>query len=780
MSRTGRPEQRDDHPDFRPEETVQDAGSFRALFENAPEAIYIQAQDGTFLDVNRAACEMYGLPREELLRKNPADLSATDMNDLEAVEAMVRDTFENGTMHAFEFWGVRADGTPFPKDVRIVPGTYRGNRVVVAFARDITETKAAQAALRESEERLRTLMNASPDAICFKDGEGRWIESNDANLEVFDLVGVDFRGRTNAELAELTPFFREALLTCRSTDEQAWSTGRASRSREVIPRPDGTTKVFDVIKVPLYHSDGSRKGLVVFGRDITEQVAMETALKESEERYRDLVERAGVAILTDDREGRITFHNRRALELYGLMEDEISGMSILDFVHPEDRERVWANHQSHLFGTGSTGSYEFRGLTRDGQVLHLTVDVTPLLVDGRPVGTRSYIRDVTREKRLHEQLLQAQKLETVGRLAGGIAHDFNNVLAAIRSYAELLQLRFPPEVEPDNAITGILRATEQGSRLTRQLLAFARRQPGALEEMDLDELITGMENTLHRIVGEDVELIIRPGAGHAPVLADPGQMEQVLMNLVVNARDAMPDGGRLEIETDILELVEETSVRPDPEQWVVLRVTDTGTGMSDKIQEHIFEPFFTTKTPEKGTGLGLSTCYGIISDVGGRIEVDSEPGRGTTVSVLLPRIVGDPNTAAEPPEEAPLPSGTEIILLVEDNHQLRESLAEVLRVLGYQVLEAEDGHRALELVESPDTTMDLLITDVVMPGIPGTTLANQLRQRFPGLPVILMSGHLHGHERPDDGDPDVILLPKPTSVKDLAATIRKLLDERRA
>ncbi len=779
MSRTGWPERRDG-PDSRPDETVQDGGSFRALFENAPEAIYIQAPDGTFLDVNRAACEMYGLPREELLRKNPTDLSAAGMNDLEAVEAMVRDTFENGTMHAFEFWGVRADGTPFPKDVRIIPGTYRGTRVVVAFARDITETKAAQAALRESEERLRTLMNATPDAICFKDGQGRWIESNDANLEVFDLVGVDFRGRTDAELAEFTPFFREALLTCRVTDEQAWTAGQASRNREVIPRPDGTTKVFDVIKVPLFHPDGSRKGLVVFGRDITEQVTMETALKESEERYRDLVERAGVAILTDDREGRITFHNRRALELFGLTEDEISGMSILDFVHPDDREQVWAHHQSHLFATGSTGSYEFRGLTRDGQVLHLAVDVTPLLVNGKPAGTRSYIRDVTREKRLHEQLLQAQKLETVGRLAGGIAHDFNNVLAAIRSYAELLELRTPPGAEPDTAIKGILRSTEQGSRLTRQLLAFARRQPGELEEMDLDDLITGMENTLRRIVGEDVELAIRHGAGHAPVLADPGQMEQVLMNLVVNARDAMPEGGRLGIETDILELVEETSVQPDPEQWVVLRVTDTGTGMSEEIQEHIFEPFFTTKTPEKGTGLGLSTCYGIISDAGGRIEVESEPGRGTTVTVLLPRAVADPNNAAEPVEEAPLPSGAESILLVEDNLQLRESLAEVLRVLGYRVLEAENGHRALEMAENPGTGIDLLISDVVMPGIPGTTLASRLRQRLPGLPVILMSGHLHGHERPDDSDPDVILLPKPTSMKDLAATIRRLLDERRA
>ena len=758
---------------------LPDGGSFQELFENAPEAIYIQTPEGTFLDVNRAACEMYGLEREELLLKSPADLSAPGMNDLEAVRTMVQETFEKGVTHAFEFWGLRADGTPFPKDVRIVPGTYRGRRVVVAFARDITETRAAQTALRESEERLRTLMNATPDAICFKDGEGRWIESNDANLELFELQGVDFRGKTDRELAELTPFYQEALVQCEVTDERAWLDEGPSRSREVIPRRDGSTKVFDVIKVPLFHPDGSRKGLVVFGRDITEQVEMETALKESEERYRDLVERAGVAILTDDREGRITFYNQRALDLFGLTREEISRMTILDFVHPEDRERVWANHQSHLFGAGSTGSYEFRGIDREGRVLHLAVDVTPLVVDGKPVGTRSYIRDVTREKQLHQQLLQAQKLETVGRLAGGIAHDFNNVLATIRSYAELIDLRCGEDTQPHGAVAEILRATEQGSRLTRQLLAFARRQPGALEEVDLDDLIAGMQNTLERIVGEDVVLTIRPGSGHRLVLADPGQMEQVLMNLVVNARDAMPEGGELTIETDLLEIVEEASVQRIPERWVVLRVIDTGTGMSQEVQQHIFEPFFSTKTPDEGTGLGLATCYGIVSDVGGRIEVVSEPGRGTTVTVLLPQVAERRTATEEDAEETPLPRGTETVLLVEDNAQLRESLAEVLRMLGYSVREAESGRRALDMLEEgPEPAIDILVSDVVMPGIPGTELARRLRERIPGLPVVLMSGYLHGHEHSEAADPGLVLLPKPASIQELATVLRKLLDER--
>ncbi len=756
---------------------ASDGGSFRELFANAPEAIYIQAPDGTFLDVNRAACEMYGLEREELLEKTPADLAAPGRNGLEAVGAMVRDTYENGTTHAFEFWGIRSDGEPFPKDVRIIPGTYRGRRVVVAFARDITETRAAQAALRESEERLRTLMNATPDAICFKDAEGRWIESNRANLELFGLEDVDFRGKTDNELAELSPFHREALQTCTITDGYAWSLVRPSRSREVIPQPDGKNKTFDVIKVPLFHPDGSRKGLVVFGRDITEQVAMEDALKESEERYRDLVEKAGVAILTDDREGRITFFNRRVLELFGLTEEEARGMRILDFVHPEDRERVWANHQAHLFGEGSTGSYEFRGIRRDGQVLHLTVDVTPLVVDGMPVGTRSYIRDVTRERRLHEQLLQAQKLEVVGRLAGGIAHDFNNVLAAIRSYAELLELRTDPgDTGVREAINGILRATEQGARLSQQLLAFARRRPGTPELVDLEALVGDLESTLRRVVGEDVRLDIRLEAGHAPVLIDPGQLEQVLMNLVVNARDAMPEGGVLRIETGTRAVADGGSVPPSAEHWVLLRVTDTGIGMSEEVRRHIFEPFFTTKTPEKGTGLGLATCYGIVTDAGGRIEVESEPGEGTTVTVLLP--MAEPAAAPESPsrKDDALPRGEERILLVEDNEDLRESLARVLEELGYRVTTAENGSRALLAASAPGAAFDLLITDVVMPGISGPRLAERLRERFPGMAVILMTGHAYGEGDLGWEETDRHLLHKPIGIAELAAAIRAALD----
>jgi signal transduction histidine kinase len=403
---------------------------------------------------------------------------------------------------------------------------------------------------------------------------------------------------------------------------------------------------------------------------------------------------------------------------------------------------------------------EVRLRTRDGGVRDVAFSATANVQPGRHLGS---LRDLTAQKRLEEQLRQAQKMEAVGRLAGGIAHDFNNLLTAIAGYGELLSAALEDGPLRRHA-EEITKASARAAALTSQLLAFSRRQVLQPRVLDLNVAVREMESMLHRLIGEDVELVTALDPGLGPVCADPTQVEQVIVNLVVNARDAMPGGGALTIETS------------NAGDHVVLAITDTGTGMTEDERAQLFEPFFTTKGGA-GTGLGLATVYGIVEQSGGHIEVLTEPGLGSSFRISLPRADGAPAEQPDTRREPAAAAGTETILLVEDEDVVRRLVAEILDDAGYAVLEASDGASALEVARSHDGPLDLLVTDVVMPGMSGRDVAQAVTPLRPGLQVLYMSGYTDSaivhHGVLDEG---TAFLQKPFSSAELTAKVRSLLD----
>ncbi len=473
------------------------------------------------------------------------------------------------------------------------------------------------------------------------------------------------------------------------------------------------------------------------------------ALLESEERYRLVTEHITDAVFLLDTDGRLVWSNPRGLEITGYDDEELRGRSPLSLFSPEGAATLQASMAETWTGEHRPRFFEIEVVHRDGRAVLAEVQLTGVLKDGRPVARLMVLRDITERRKLEGQLRQAQKMEAVGRLAGGVAHDFNNLLTVIGGRCHLVLGTLAAEHPLRRDVELIRGASERAAQLTHQLLAFSRRQVLEPKVLDLNAVATGIEPLLRRMIGEDIQVTITPGRELGRTKADPGQIEQVILNLAVNARDAMPQGGRLTIETANAAVpaagaVGASGPAPGP-GFVVLTVGDTGHGMSAETQAQIFEPFFTTKDPGKGTGLGLSTVYGIVQQSGGQIAVQSEVGRGTTFHIYLPRVdAGEVSKQASPSEAPVTPRGTETVLVVEDDEALRHLAREVLTVLGYTVLEAGHPTEAIRIAQGYGHTIHLLVTDVVMPEMNGRRLAETLAAARPGLRVLYMSGYTAG------------------------------------
>ncbi len=504
--------------------------------------------------------------------------------------------------------------------------------------------------------------------------------------------------------------------------------------------------------------------------------------RKSEKMVSALLESATQAIISIDKSGRIVLANRRSEEMFGYSREELLGARI-EILLPESRRGVHTRERGDYFerphvrpmGLG----IDLAGRRKDGHEFPVEVSLSYIETDEGTFAI-AFVSDISQRKRLEEQLLHAQKMEAVGRLAGGVAHDFNNMLTVIAGYNRMIL----DELSPIDPLRGyaeeILKAADRAGAITNQLLAFSRRQIAKPRVILLNMVIAQTDKMLRRLIGEDVHLQLSLGSDVGNIKADPGHVEQAIVNLVVNARDAMPDGGRLTIETANVHLDENyvrTHLGVTPGDFVMVAVSDTGHGMDAETRRHIFEPFFTTKEKGRGTGLGLATVYGIVKQAGGDIWVYSEPGRGTTFKLYFPRVsepLSDEVDAGNAP--APASETAETILLVEDETAVRELTLKMLRQLGYTVLTAESADDAMRVSEAYAGKLSLLVTDVVMPGMSGRQLADALVLVRPGIKVLFLSGYTENtvvhHGVLDAG---VDFLPKPFSRDVLGKKLREIL-----
>jgi len=636
--------------------------------------------------------------------------------------------------------------------------------------------------LEESERRYREIFENAKDAIYVHDLNGRYTLVNPAAEEL--------SGYSRDEILQLSVFDmaspEHVELICNSLKQKLTDHAPTTYEIEAI-RKDGTRVPVEVSSRLIYR-DGRPIGVQGSVRDISERRRAEEVVRASEQRFRDLVKNANDIIFTCDMLGKITSLNRAGERVTGYTAEEALKMNFAQAVSPDDIAKV-RHMLSRKRAADVATVYDLELITKSGGRAAVEISSRAILKDGQAVGVQGIARDITDRQRMENdlrtsqaQLQQSQRLEAVGQLAGGVAHDFNNLLTAIIGYSDfaLRKMRANNPIRRD--IEEIKKAANRAATLTRQLLAFSRKQILKPEVLDLNLVVGDMHKMLERLIGEDIDLVTTLGSDTDPVKADRGQLEQIIMNLVVNARDAMPFGGSVTIETanvlfDKAYTSEHVPVKPG--KYAMLAVSDTGLGMDANTQLHIFEPFFTTKELGKGTGLGLSTVYGIVKQSGGFIWVYSELNVGTTFKIYLPSLTElhfDQELTSI--DTAETETGT--VLLVEDDPLVRNVALRALESAGYTVLESGNGHGALAMAHSCDDEIDLLITDVVMPLMGGRELAQELSALHPKTSILFMSGYT------DDAvvrhgimDKDIEYLQKPFTPESLVRRVGEVLRDAR-
>jgi PAS domain S-box-containing protein len=749
---------------------------FRYLFDQNPTPMWVYELGSlAFLEVNQAAIQSYGYTRDEFL-----GMRITDIRPSEDVPKLLELTTNRppGLRHVGKWRHRLKSGAIIDVDVSSSTIEFGGRRAVLVVARDITQQARVEARLREIEGRFQALIQNAPFVTYVKDTEGRYVFYNRESERVFGIGSEQHIGKTIRDVT--VPDFAAIVA---EMDRNVVAAGEPIVMELRFP-PGVAYEWAMVIKFPIRDETGKVIAIGGFDIDTTKQKRAELALATSEaqrqateQRFRrvfDLVQE-GIWIHVD---GKVQFANPAAARLFGAKgPEDLIGMPVFNIIHPDDRERAIERTRNLKEKLQPLPLTEMRVLGLDGKTRIGELQAAPFIQDG-VLHVISSGRDVTAQRDAESRLHQAQKMDAVGQLTGGVAHDFNNLLTVIIGALDLDPERIPAEMRP--ALDQALRAAERGAALTHRLLAFSRQQMLVIRSVDFNRLIDDMDELLRRTLGEHVEIELKLAGDLWPALADSGQVENSLLNLAINARDAMPDGGKLTIETSNVHLDEDyanSNAEVTPGDYVMMTVTDTGTGMPPDVLAHVFEPFFTTKEVGKGTGLGLSMIYGFAKQSGGHAKVYSEVGHGTTVRLYLPRLTNESlrsdSTAVAPPRKG----GGETILVVEDNPDVRRLVLRQLRDLGYEVIEAANGPQALKILDD-SATIDLLFTDVVMPGgMTGRQLAEAAKTRRPNLKTLFTSGYTEDSIlRLGKLDPGVRLLSKPYRKHELATRIREALD----
>ncbi|HTT69067.1 MAG TPA: PAS domain S-box protein [Gemmatimonadales bacterium] len=776
---------------------------FRLMLEAALEGIGL-LEDGRVVDCNEDLAAMLGYTRDEVIGRSVFDFVAPEDT------ANVAERMRSGPMGPSEQRARRKDGSTFHVEVQGRPLPYQGRQLRVVAIRDITERRRAelvQHAIFRISEAAHTVVSLQDLFAALHRIVGELMPARNFYIALYD-----------AETDTLSfPYFQDQYDDTpapkppgRGLTEYVLRTGRPllatpEVSRELERRGEveliGAPSL-DWLGVPLVAA-GKTTGILVVQtyeegvrystgdldllQFVSAEIAMaverkraEQASRESEEQFRQLVEHMHDALIRDDVAGNITFANDQFLALFGFERSQLRHLTLGDYVAPEWRERLRERHDRRLRGEAVPGTYEFEGIGHDGRRLWLEVDVVPLRDrSGRPIGTQSAIRDISERKALEAQLRQAQKMEAVGHLAGGVAHDFNNLLTTILASHELLSAELPADGAHAEELETIHQAARRAAELTRNLLAFSRQQAIELRAVPLGELVGGFARLARRILPEDIEVAVQVGTPDSVVHADSGAVEQMLMNLVTNSRDAMPGGGTLRLAVG-REVLDEEFRRAHgwgkPGDYVVLTVADTGRGMEPKTLQRIFEPFFTTKPVGAGTGLGMAMVYGLVKQHDGFINVTSEPGQGTTVRIYFPALAESASPAPVVAASATR-GGDETILLVEDDATLKRTATRVLEKYGYTVTTAADGLDALNIIRTGQAAPDLIISDVVMPHVSGPQLLSALRDAGATPRMLFTSGYATRDVRErallESGVP---FLSKPWTIAELLRKVREVLE----
>jgi two-component system cell cycle sensor histidine kinase/response regulator CckA len=754
---------------------------FRAEFDDhAAVKLLVEPDSGRIIDANHAAADYYGWPRERLRRMRVQDINT--LSPAEVAREMQRARDLSRTQ--FEFRHRRADGSVRDVDVFSSKSRVAGRDLLHSTIHDITQRKQAEQEARDllsqvrvEKDRLTALLDSIQDEVWFMDPEGRVVLANKAAILAF---GTGAAGGTGIQdLARSLEVYR-ADGSIRPLDEspvlRALQGDPVANQEEIVRTPaSGELRYRQVNSTPVRDALGSVIGAVSVVRDITEHKKADA----ERDRLATAIEQAAETVVITDAQGSITYVNPAFELVTGYTRAEALGQNPR-ILKSGVQNGAFYDTLWQTITSGRTWRGRLVNRRKDGRAFTEEATVSPVR---DAAGTiRSFVavkRDISGELDLEARLLQSQKLESVGRLAGGVAHDFNNLLTVILSAGEDLRQAAqdgkPSDLEELDEILG---AGKRAADLTRQLLAFARRQVIAPVPLRLNEAVRASERLLRRVIGEDIHVVEQFQPDLGVVLCDPGLLDQVVMNLVVNAKDAMPGGGTLTLATEDVVVGLGDSV-PDPEMgpgpYVRLSVTDDGAGMSPDVMAHLFEPFFTTKETGKGTGLGLATVYGIVKQSNAFVDVRSTPGHGTTFAIYFPRVtVGEGGPASTPSRSS---SGGETVLLIEDDATVRHAAERALRSAGYRVLAAGGGAQAIELLQRETAPLHLILTDVVMHGQGGREVARRITELRPGVRTLYMSGYTHEaisqHGVLDEG---LDFLPKPFTPSVLLSRVRQSLD----